>query len=100
MIIFQSGLQGFYDPCIGEEKVLYIRYKFHNKLHEVVVAEKDKVSIPKRGKSHFWYSAFILVLHQVPGHRRDDQACLFMLHKDGSWISPTQRPVLLCTDNP
>jgi len=44
----KSSLPGFYDPCIGEEKSLYIKYRFQNRLHEVTVNDKDRVMVPKQ----------------------------------------------------
>jgi DnaJ family protein C protein 11 len=42
----KSNLLGFYDPCIGEEKYLYIQYLFRDKLHETTVADNEEVRIP------------------------------------------------------
>jgi len=42
----KSGLLGFYDPCIGEEKQLYIRYLFRDKLHEVTNDDCQPLRIP------------------------------------------------------
>lgn len=44
----KSSLPGFYDPCIGEEKSLYIKYRFRNSLHEVTVGDKERVLMPKQ----------------------------------------------------
>ncbi|XP_059470966.1 dnaJ homolog subfamily C member 11 [Neocloeon triangulifer] len=40
---------GFYDPCIGEDKKLLIRYKFRGKLHEITVDDAESVTIPRPG---------------------------------------------------
>ena len=59
MIIFQSNLSGFYDPCPEEEKMLRIRYFFREAIHEVTVGDEEPVKIPKQCKycslflSHF-----------------------------------------------
>ncbi|KAL8587316.1 hypothetical protein ACOMHN_045563 [Nucella lapillus] len=44
----KSGLPGFYDPCIGEEKTLYIRYKFRNRLHQVTMTDTDVIRLPQQ----------------------------------------------------
>ncbi|XP_039248600.2 dnaJ homolog subfamily C member 11-like [Styela clava] len=46
--ISKSGLPGFYDPCPGSEKSLKILYKFRNKKHEVLIADKDRLRMPLR----------------------------------------------------
>ncbi|KAK8760295.1 hypothetical protein V5799_028436 [Amblyomma americanum] len=43
----KSNLPGFYDPCLGEPKALYIRYRFRNLAHEVRLADEEAVHIPK-----------------------------------------------------
>jgi len=42
----KSNLLGFYDPCIGELKRLYIRYLFKDKLHEAVFDDSEPLSLP------------------------------------------------------
>ncbi|XP_064641840.1 dnaJ homolog subfamily C member 11-like [Lineus longissimus] len=42
----KSGLPGFYDPCLGEEKVLYIRYKFREQLHHVTIGDMEEIRCP------------------------------------------------------
>ncbi|XP_029651609.1 dnaJ homolog subfamily C member 11-like [Octopus sinensis] len=42
----KTGILGFYDPCLGEEKSLYIRYKFRNKLHHVTLGDCEPLKIP------------------------------------------------------
>jgi len=44
----KSQLPGFYDPCVGEEKSLYVQYKFHNLLHETTIADNEILRIPKQ----------------------------------------------------
>lgn len=46
----QTGLLGFYDPCLGEEKSLYIRYKFRGKLHHVTLGDFEPLKIPMKSK--------------------------------------------------
>ncbi|GAB1602234.1 dnaJ homolog subfamily C member 11-like isoform X1 [Argonauta hians] len=42
----KTGILGFYDPCLGEEKSLYIRYKFRNKLHHITLGDCEPLKIP------------------------------------------------------
>lgn len=44
----KSNIPGFYDPCIGEDKSLYIRYKFQRVLHETTVGDLEPIKIPKQ----------------------------------------------------
>ncbi|KAK7093992.1 dnaJ homolog subfamily C member 11-like isoform X2 [Littorina saxatilis] len=46
--VSKSGLPGFYDPCIGEEKSLYIRYKFRNRLHQVTLSDTEVIRLPQQ----------------------------------------------------
>lgn len=41
-------LPGFYDPCMGEDKSLYVHYTFHGVQHEVTVQDSDPLRIPKQ----------------------------------------------------
>ena len=49
-IFFQSQLNGFYDPCINEDKYLKIVYEFRDALHEAVFQDDEPVRIPKQCK--------------------------------------------------
>lgn len=52
---FQSGLPGFYDPCVGEEKSLKVLYQFRGVMHQVVSGDTEPLRIPKQckpGESH------------------------------------------------
>ncbi|XP_038216750.1 dnaJ homolog subfamily C member 11 isoform X2 [Zerene cesonia] len=42
----KSELAGFYDPCVGEEKHLTVRYMFHNNLHLCTVSDKQALVLP------------------------------------------------------
>ena len=47
----KSGLPGFCDPCPGEDKALYVLYRFKGFLHEVCIPDQAPLSIPlKRDK--------------------------------------------------
>jgi len=43
-----KNLEGFYDPCLGEEKELTVRYLYKNKMHECVIPDSEQLAIPKR----------------------------------------------------
>lgn len=47
---FQSGLPGFYDPCVGEEKSLKVLYQFRGVMHQVVSGDSEPLRIPKQCK--------------------------------------------------
>jgi len=42
----KSSLLGFYDPCVGEDKQLYIRYLFKDRMHEVKIDDTDAIGLP------------------------------------------------------
>eukprot|EP00123_Amoebidium_parasiticum_P005462 comp16651_c0_seq1/m.14849 comp16651_c0_seq1/g.14849 ORF comp16651_c0_seq1/g.14849 comp16651_c0_seq1/m.14849 type:complete len:554 (-) comp16651_c0_seq1:203-1864(-) len=44
----KSGLPGFYDCAIGEDKSLRVQYCFRDRLHEVTIADDEPLSCPKR----------------------------------------------------
>lgn len=44
----KSGLVGFYDPCIGEAKVLQVRYEFQGRNHYVQVEDSQSLVMPLR----------------------------------------------------
>lgn len=44
----KSGLPGFYDCAVGEEKTLRVQYRFRGSLHEVAVGDDEPLAIPKR----------------------------------------------------
>ncbi|GFT79687.1 dnaJ homolog subfamily C member 11 [Nephila pilipes] len=43
----KSNLPGFYDPCLGEEKLLRIEYLFRNKSHSITVSDNEMLRIPR-----------------------------------------------------
>jgi DnaJ family protein C protein 11 len=43
----KSKLLGFWDPCVGEDKYLKIRYLFKDALHEVTSYDLDELALPK-----------------------------------------------------
>ncbi|KCV67892.1 hypothetical protein H696_05621 [Fonticula alba] len=44
----KAGLSGFYDPCFGEPKKLFIRYLYRDREHRVVIDDGQSLSLPKR----------------------------------------------------
>ncbi|KAJ2658612.1 hypothetical protein IWW48_003934 [Coemansia sp. RSA 1200] len=52
LVISEGGskrfLPGFYDPAFGVPKMLFVRYRFKGKLHEVVVKDSQALAIPMR----------------------------------------------------
>lgn len=44
----KSQLSGFYDPCVGEDKVLYIQYLYHSHLFDTTIKDKEGLRIPKQ----------------------------------------------------
>jgi len=49
-------LPGFYDPCMGEEKSLYVQYTFHGVQHEVTIQDAESLRIPKQCNSIYFNS--------------------------------------------
>ena len=45
----KSQIPGFYDPCMGEDKKLYIKYRYNNKLHQILVDDTESVALPSKG---------------------------------------------------
>ncbi|KAL5013903.1 hypothetical protein ScPMuIL_008173 [Solemya velum] len=43
----KSDLPGFYDPCIGEDKKLYIRYRFRKRYHQVTLNDNESIRLPQ-----------------------------------------------------
>nr|CAI5854429.1 unnamed protein product [Callosobruchus analis] len=43
----KSELPGFFDPALGEEKMLHIIYTYHDDPHEVTVADNEPLRLPK-----------------------------------------------------
>lgn len=44
--LLQYELPGFYDPAIGEDKVLKVKFKYRNIIDTVVIDENDEISLP------------------------------------------------------
>lgn len=44
----KSGLPGFYDPCVGEEKSIKVLYQFRGVMHQVLSGDTEPLRIPKQ----------------------------------------------------
>lgn len=45
----KKWLDGFWDPCPGTPKQLYVRYMFWNAMHECMVDDEEQLMIPVEG---------------------------------------------------
>lgn len=52
----KSHLEGFYDPCIGETKVLYVEYTFRGELYQVTCGDTENLRMPKSLHKVQWWS--------------------------------------------
>lgn len=43
----KSQLPGFFDPCVGEAKWLYIEYTYHSNNYSVTINDNEALRIPK-----------------------------------------------------
>lgn len=50
--VSKSNLTGFYDPCIGEEKSLFIKYSLRSQIHTIIYKDTDPVILPNRGNKN------------------------------------------------
>ncbi|XP_055926160.1 dnaJ homolog subfamily C member 11-like [Argiope bruennichi] len=46
----KSNLPGFYDPCLGEEKLLRIDYLYKNIAHSITIPDHEMLRIPRIGE--------------------------------------------------
>ncbi|KAL4221592.1 DnaJ (Hsp40) [Mactra antiquata] len=44
----KCDIPGIYDPCVGEDKRLYIKYKFRRRIHHTVVKDLERIRIPQQ----------------------------------------------------
>ena len=47
----KCNLIGFYDPCIGEEKSLFIKYSLRSQVYTILYNDADPIVLPNRGKN-------------------------------------------------
>lgn len=52
----KSNLEGFYDPCVGETKLLFIQYQFNGEPHEGTFSDEQLVRLPKSSHKVQWWS--------------------------------------------
>ncbi|CAF0903194.1 unnamed protein product [Brachionus calyciflorus] len=52
----KSNLEGFYDPCIGETKVLFIQYKYNGEPYETTLTDDQIIRLPKASHKTQWWS--------------------------------------------
>ena len=45
-LYLQADIPGFYDPCPGVAKSLYIQYRFRDQLHETTVPDEEPIRLP------------------------------------------------------
>ena len=65
--VSKSNLTGFYDPCIGEEKSLFIKYLLRSQVHTVLYKDTDPIILPNRGETSDQFSKTI-VAFPLPDH--------------------------------
>ncbi|CAF3901836.1 unnamed protein product [Rotaria magnacalcarata] len=53
--VSKSNLTGFYDPCIGEEKSLFIKYSLRSQIHTILYKDTDPVILPNRGNQIYLF---------------------------------------------
>ncbi|CAM4907402.1 unnamed protein product [Rotaria socialis] len=53
--VSKSNLTGFYDPCIGEEKSLFIKYSLRSQIHTILYKDTDPVILPDRGNQIYLF---------------------------------------------
>lgn len=58
LLLFQSNLPGFYDPCLGEEKSLLVDYSYRSITHSITVKDNELLRIPKECK-HKYFQQFL-----------------------------------------
>lgn len=49
-------MEGFYDPCIGETKYLYIEYTLNGEPYEAKFDDNQLVRLPKATHKKQWWS--------------------------------------------
>ena len=49
-------MEGFYDPCIGEQKTLYIEYRFKGEDYRGTFNDTEIIRLPKLTHKVQWWS--------------------------------------------
>ena len=90
VLYLQSGLPGFYDPCVGEEKSLKVLYQFRGVMHQVLSGDMEALRIPKQCMwSILYHFVVCILLRNVQDMRslkislkisKSDTAFLIMFH--------------------
>ena len=65
LLALQSQLPGFYDPCMGEDKSLYVQYSFHGVAHEVTIQDSDPLRIPKQCNYQNLYKIYMKTVEVI-----------------------------------
>ena len=55
----KSGLLGFDDPCLGDEKHLLVKYIFKGRLHQITVLDNETLVAPLRGRRGYYFIASV-----------------------------------------
>ncbi|CAG2105090.1 unnamed protein product, partial [Medioppia subpectinata] len=83
----KGQLPGFYDPCIGEDKRLLIRYSYNDNIHQIVVEDNQSVNIPSK----------VVSQHLIPASALSegciDETCLKQLGRDSRRVSKCFEPL-------
>lgn len=45
-----AAVDGFWDPCDGEDKALWLRYEFLGRVHEVLIGDEEPLKCPLRSE--------------------------------------------------
>jgi len=66
IMLLQSQLPGFYDPCVGEDKQLLVQYLFHTQTHECIIQDDAPLRIPVSCKNLFLLLINKFVFNDLP----------------------------------
>jgi hypothetical protein len=56
IVLLKSSLEGFFDPCFGETKQLYIEYNFNGEPYQAIFNDNELVRLPKASHKVQWWS--------------------------------------------
>jgi hypothetical protein len=80
--VSKSNLTGFYDPCIGEEKNLFIKYSFRSQIHTVLYKDTDPVILPNRGNEIYLFLSVELIVFSFNYYRSFSIMIIFILRNN------------------